>query len=223
MSSILSSMSSIPANTTGATKLRKKSVTKHTGGDVKAKALWKTVVIVIANNIGFLVLVLFLAHIVRHIAKVEKILEVHVDRKLKLGSEVSGLQSDLGKRMDDKSLEGVLNGNEMGLDEIPGFANEVLNGNEWLTREEFDNFLEEFKGWKGGEMGLDEIRAFAKGVVEKEIEKHAAKALWMTVVSLIVNNLDLVILAVWRGWCECEDAFGSVCWWEWSGMAFVTL
>nr|GFC68057.1 SAD1/UNC-84 domain protein 1 [Tanacetum cinerariifolium] len=106
-------MSSISANTTGATKLRKKSVTKQTGGDVKAKALWKTA--------------------------------------------------------------GVLNGNEMGLDEIPGFAKE------------------EFKGWKGGEMGLDEIRAFAKGVVEKEIEKlakgvvkkenekHAAKALWMTV------------------------------------------
>nr|GFA70789.1 hypothetical protein [Tanacetum cinerariifolium] len=185
MSSISSSMSSISANTTGATKLRKKSVTKQT--------LWKTAVSMIANNVGVLVLVLILAHIVKHIAKVEKILEVHVDRKLKLGSEVSGLQSDLGKRMDDKSLEGVLNGNEMGLDEIPGFAKEVLNGNEWLTREEFDKFVEEFKGWKGGEMGLDEIRAFAKGVVEKEIEKlakgvvekenekHAAKALWMTV------------------------------------------
>nr|GEW19547.1 hypothetical protein [Tanacetum cinerariifolium] len=276
---------------------------------------------VIANNLGFLVLVLFLAHIVRHIAKVEKILEVHVDRKLKLGSEVSrlrsdlgkqldddslegvlnsnemgldeipgfvkgyevvkfvtkievqvdrkldseisGLQSELGKRMDDENLEGMVNGNEMGLDEIPRFTKGVLNGNEcltgyemndesgklgkqmddesgkfnkrfretdtkigilegvlngiqWLTREEFDKFVKEFKGWKGGEMRLDEIRAFAKeviekeieklakGVVDNEIEKNATKTLWMTVVCVIVNNLDL-----WLGRVDYAVASGG--------------
>nr|GEZ74028.1 SUN domain-containing protein 1 [Tanacetum cinerariifolium] len=139
--------------------------------------------------------------------------------------KAKALWKTAGNRWMTRVWRVVLNGNEMGLDEIPGFAKEVLNGNKWLTREEFDKFVEEFKGWKRGEMGLDEIRVFAKGVVEKEIEKlakgvvekeiekHAAKSLWMTM-SLIVNNLDLVILAVWRGWCECEEAFGNVCWWE---------
>nr|GEU54814.1 hypothetical protein [Tanacetum cinerariifolium] len=132
-----------------ATKLRKKSVIKQTGGDVKAKALCKTAVSVIANNLGFLVLVLFLAHIVRHIVKVEKILEVHVDRKLKLGSEVqvdrklesevNGLQSEFGKRIDDENLEGMVNGNEMGLDEISGFAKGVLKGNECLTEKRMND------------------------------------------------------------------------------------
>nr|GEW92186.1 SUN domain-containing protein 1 [Tanacetum cinerariifolium] len=174
------------------------------------------------------------------VGKFKTKIKVQVDRKLE--SEVSGLQSELGKRMDDENLDGVVNGNEMGLDEIPGFAKGVLNGNEcltgyevrkfktkmkvqvdkkleskvsglrsketdakirslegvlnriqWLTREEFDKFVEEFKGWKGGKMGLDEIRAFtkgvvekeieklAKGVVDKEIEKNTTKALWTTV------------------------------------------
>nr|GEW32367.1 protein SAD1/UNC-84 domain protein 1-like [Tanacetum cinerariifolium] len=54
-----------------------------------------------------------------------------------------------------------------------GILEGVLNGIQWLTREEFDKFVEEFKGWKGREMGLDEIQAFAKWVVEKEIEKIA--------------------------------------------------
>ncbi|GKG26536.1 hypothetical protein Tco_0402239, partial [Tanacetum coccineum] len=65
-------------------------------------------------------------------------MEMQVDRKLE--SELIGLQSELGKRMDGEGLEGVLNGNEMGLDEISGFAKGVLNGNEWLTGYEVGKF-----------------------------------------------------------------------------------
>nr|GEV58392.1 hypothetical protein [Tanacetum cinerariifolium] len=61
-------------------------------------------------------------------------------KALKLESEVSRLKNELGKRMDDKSLEGVVNGNEMGLDEIPGFAKGVFNGNELLTGYKVENF-----------------------------------------------------------------------------------
>ncbi|GKE27921.1 hypothetical protein Tco_1443305 [Tanacetum coccineum] len=154
-------MSSITENTTGATlrrstdkkpgqdstKLRKKSVSIKTS--VKTKALRKTVVSVIVENLGLLVILLLLAHLVRQIAQLEKKMVVPVDRMLE--SQVSGLQSAVGKQMDDESLEGLLNGNEMGLDELPGRGD-----------------------------GLDEIRAFAKGVVEKEIEKLATKAAWKT-------------------------------------------
>nr|GEU74395.1 protein SAD1/UNC-84 domain protein 1-like [Tanacetum cinerariifolium] len=186
------------------TKLRKKSVAKKTGGDVKAKAPWKTAVSVIVKNLGLLVILLLLVQMVRklgfnhgggvgfevagvdyerRIAEVEaflktttKMMQVQVevvDKKLE--SEVSGLRSELGKRMDDESGKFNKRFNEM--DVKIGSLEGVLNGNEWLTREEFDKFVEEFKGRKGGEMGLDEIRAFAKGVVEKEIGKHAADGL----------------------------------------------
>ncbi|GJY09468.1 SUN domain-containing protein 1-like protein [Tanacetum coccineum] len=186
------------------TKLRKKSVAKKTGSDVKAKAPWKTAVSVIVKNLGLLVILLLLVQMVRklgfnygggvgfevagvdyerRIAEVEaflktttKMMQVQVevvDRKLE--SEVSGLRSELGKRMDEESGKFNKRFNEM--DVKIGSLETVLNGNEWLTREEFDKFVEEFKGKKGGEMGLDEIRAFAKRVVEKEIGKHAADGL----------------------------------------------
>nr|GEU54813.1 hypothetical protein [Tanacetum cinerariifolium] len=172
-SSMSSSMSSIPANTTEATKLQKKSVIKQTGGDVKAKTLWKTAMGVIANNLdGVLNSNEIGLDKIQGFAKgyevgnFETKMEVEVDRKLE--SEVSGLKNELGKRMDDKSLEEVVNGNEMRLDEIPGFM-------------------------KG------EIEKLAKGLVDKEIEKSAVKALWLFVVSVIINNLDLVDFAMASG------------------------
>nr|GEY50603.1 hypothetical protein [Tanacetum cinerariifolium] len=112
------------------------------------------------------------------VGKFKTKIEVQVDRKLE--SEVSGLQRELGKQMNDES--GKL---RKQMDDESGKFNKretdakirilegVLNGIQWLIREEFDKFVEEFKGWKGREMGLDEIRAFAKGVVKKEIKKLA--------------------------------------------------
>ncbi|KAD4179760.1 hypothetical protein E3N88_28351 [Mikania micrantha] len=56
-----------------------------------------------------------------------------------------------------------------------------LMATEWLSKDEFDKFVEEFKVKKGvddiGELKLDEIRAFAREIVEKEIGKHAADGL----------------------------------------------
>lgn len=187
-----------------ATKIKKKSVAKKTGGEVRAKAAWKTAVSVIVKNLGLLVILLLLFQMVRklgfnygggvgfevagvdyerRIAEVEaflktttKMMQVQVevvDRKLE--SEVSGLRSELGKRIGEES--GKVNKRFNEVEARVGSLEGVLSGNEWLTREEFDKFVEEFKGRKGGEMGLDEIRAFAKGVVEKEIRKHAADGL----------------------------------------------
>ena len=55
-----------------------------------------------------------------------------------------------------------------------------LKGEDWLSKEEFEKFVDEVRsvkgsGYEGG--GLDEIREFARGVIVKEIEKHAADGL----------------------------------------------
>nr|GFA93071.1 hypothetical protein [Tanacetum cinerariifolium] len=52
--------------------------------------------------------------------------------------------------------------------------------------------------------GKKEIEKLANGVVDKEIEKSAVKALWLTIVNMIVNNLDL-----WFGRVDYEVAFGG--------------
>lgn len=60
-----------------------------------------------------------------------------------------------------------------------GSLERYLNGNEWLSKGEFDRLFEEFKG-KGGSDGgeaLDEVMAVAREMVGKEIEKHAADGL----------------------------------------------
>ncbi|GJZ81761.1 SUN domain-containing protein 1-like protein [Tanacetum coccineum] len=157
------------------TKLRKKSVAKKTGSDVKAKAPWKTAVSVIVKNLGLLVILLLLAQMVRKLGFNYgggvgfEVAGVDYERRI---AEVEAFLKTTTKMMQvqvevvDRKLESEI-----------GSLETVLNGNEWLTREEFDKFVEEFKGRKGGEMGLDEIRAFAKGVVEKEIGRHAADGL----------------------------------------------
>lgn len=123
----------------------------------------------------------------RRIAEVEKFLKTTtkmmqvqvevVDRKIE--NEIAGLKSEISKRIDDDRIEfsskvGELDGRVEGVEKF-------LSGNEWLSRDEFDKFVEEFLGKKKGndigEMKLDEIRAFAKEIVEKEIGKHAADGL----------------------------------------------
>nr|GEU63496.1 hypothetical protein [Tanacetum cinerariifolium] len=164
-SSMSSSMSSIPVNTTEATKLRKKSIIKQIGGDVKAKALWKTVMEAHADR--KLKLMSEVSRVGGDTGFYEGLrswktkIKVEVDRKLE--SEVSELKNELGKRRDDESLEGMVNGNEMGLDEIPGFLKGCSMGMSWV--------------------GEKEIEKLANGIVDKEIEKSTAKALWLTIVN----------------------------------------
>ncbi|XP_059656425.1 SUN domain-containing protein 1-like [Cornus florida] len=102
-----------------------------------------------------------------------------VDRKIE--NEVGSLRREMGKKIEDKGAELAidlkkLDGRTESLEKQIG----ELRATEWLSKEDFDRFLNEFKKGKAsshGDVNLDEIRAFAREIVEKEIEKHAADGL----------------------------------------------
>ncbi|RDY07819.1 SUN domain-containing protein 1, partial [Mucuna pruriens] len=114
--------------------------------------------------------------------KTAKMIQVQVDVvDKKIEDEVRGLRKELNERIDEKGaiLENGLKELEARSVGLERYMNE-LKGEDWLSKEEFEKFVEEVKsvkgsGYEGG--GLDEIREFARGVVEKEIEKHAADGL----------------------------------------------
>ncbi|KAA8517892.1 hypothetical protein F0562_015366 [Nyssa sinensis] len=100
-----------------------------------------------------------------------------VDQKLE--NEVSDLRRKMSKKIEDKSDEFV---NE--LKELDGRIEKLeknlgdLRATNWLAKEDFDKFFDEFNKAKGLDHGdrdvnSDEIRAFAREIVEKEIGKHA--------------------------------------------------
>ncbi|GJS67307.1 hypothetical protein Tco_0681871 [Tanacetum coccineum] len=194
------------------TKLRKQSVVKKTGRDVKAKAVWKTGVSVIVKNLGLLVILLLLAQMLRNLGffygggvgfEIERIYYerqiAEIEAFLKTTNKMMQMQVDVvdRKRMDDFNKRF----NEM--DAEIGSLESVLNANEWLTRQEFDKFVEEIKGTKGGEIGLDEIRAFAKGVVEKEIGRLASDGL---------GRVDYAVASGGASVVKHSEAYVSVSW-----------
>ncbi|XP_071729749.1 SUN domain-containing protein 1-like [Rutidosis leptorrhynchoides] len=120
-----------------------------------------------------------IAEVERFLKTTTKMMQVQVevvDKKIE--NEIAGLKIELSKRIDNDRVEFSSKVSE--LDERVNGVEKLLSGNEWLSRDEFDKFVEEYLGKKKGgddEMKLDEIRAFAKEIVEKEIEKHAADGL----------------------------------------------
>ncbi|XP_058226075.1 SUN domain-containing protein 1 [Rhododendron vialii] len=123
------------------------------------------------------------------IAEVEKFLKTTtkmmqvqmdvVDRKIE--NEVLDLKTDL-KRIEERreAFErelGKLDGRTEGLEKALG----ELRSTEWLSKQDLGLFFDELrkknKGLGNGDLNLDEIRAVARGIVEKEIEKHAADGL----------------------------------------------
>lgn len=125
------------------------------------------------------------------IAKVEKFLKTTakmmqvqievVDQKI--GNEVGGIKTEL-KRIDERgkafaSELSKLDGRTEGLEKSLG----ELSSMEWLSKEDMARFFDELKKNNKGlgngdvDLDLDEIRAIARGIVEKEIEKHAADGL----------------------------------------------
>ncbi|CAH1449674.1 unnamed protein product [Lactuca virosa] len=197
---------SLPTNST--TKPRKRTTDKKGGAPSTTKAPWKRVVSVIMKNFALILILLLLAQMIRRlafnqgsgfdsilisssdyerrIAEVEaflktttKMMQVQVevvDRKIE--NEIAGLKTELSKRIDDKGAE--ISSRVSEFDGRLETIEKSLTTN-WLTKDEFNRFLEEFKGKKGvddiSDLKLDEIRAFAKEIVEKEIEKHAADGL----------------------------------------------
>ncbi|KAI3701855.1 hypothetical protein L6452_27262 [Arctium lappa] len=198
-----------PLPTNSTTKLRKRTVLKKGTVPNSSRPPWKTAASVIVKNLGLLLVLLLLAQMVRRlafnqgsgydsilipssdyerrIAEVEaflktttKMMQVQVevvDRKIE--SEIAGLKTELSKRIDDEGAEFSTRFTE--LDGRVESMEKSLAATEWLSKDEFDRFLEEFKGKKGiddvGDLKLDEVRAFAREIVEKEIGKHAADGL----------------------------------------------
>lgn len=102
-----------------------------------------------------------------------------VDRKIE--NEVSDLKTGL-RRIEERreAFErelGKLDGRTEGLEKALG----ELRSTEWLSKQDLGLFFDELrkknKGLGNGDLNLDEIRAVARGIVEKEIEKHAADGL----------------------------------------------
>ncbi|XP_052172331.1 SUN domain-containing protein 1-like [Diospyros lotus] len=127
----------------------------------------------------------------RRIAEVEaflktttKMMQVQVevvDKKIE--NEVSGLRLELNKKIEATNAElgselKKLDGRTGGLEKTFG----EFRSKDWLAKEDFEKFVEEFKKAKGTgnsfeDVKLDEIRAFAREIVEREIAKHAADGL----------------------------------------------
>ncbi|ESW05543.1 hypothetical protein PHAVU_011G188500 [Phaseolus vulgaris] len=114
--------------------------------------------------------------------KTAKMIQVQVDVvDKKIEDEVRGLRKELNEKIEEKGviLESGLKKLEARSEELERYLSE-LKGDDWLSKEEFEKFVEEVRNVKGGGYqggGLDEIRDFARGVIEKEIEKHAADGL----------------------------------------------
>lgn len=176
------------------------------------KPRWATVVSIFTKNFLLLVAVLGLGQMIRRvylksgdsagaelgfseferrITEVEnflktttKMMQLQVevlDRKVE--SEMGGLRREVSKSIDDKSviLERELKKLEEKSEGLERTLSE-LKAVDWLSKEEFEKFFEEFKKQKSGELSendvsLDDIRVYAREIVEKEIEKHAADGL----------------------------------------------
>ena len=114
--------------------------------------------------------------------KTAKMIQVQVDVvDKKIEDEVRGLRRELNEKIEEKGeiLENGLKKMEAKNEELERYLSE-LKGQDWLSKEEFEKFVDEVRsvkgsGYEGG--GLDEIREFARRVIVKEIEKHAADGL----------------------------------------------
>ncbi|XAR54514.1 hypothetical protein NMG60_11029670 [Bertholletia excelsa] len=175
------------------------------------KPRWQTVISVLTKNLLLLLVLFGFAQMVRRlvqnsgngspiassaeferrIAEVEtflktttKMMQVQVDVvDRKIENEIGGLRMEVNKKIEDKEAKLVselkkLDGRTEGLEK----SLLELKGTEWISKDDFDKFFEEFKKVKGldhgnGEVNLDEVRAFAKNIVEEEIERHAADGL----------------------------------------------
>lgn len=116
--------------------------------------------------------------------KTSKMIQVQVDVvDKKLESEIGGLRKELSKQIEDRSvmMRTDLRKLEAKSEVVEKSLSELKEGN-WLSKQEFEKFIQEFMKGKGGEVdqsdvSLDDVRAYARDVVLKEIEKHAADGL----------------------------------------------
>lgn len=197
-----------PLPTNSTTKSRKRTADKKGGVPSSTKSPWKRAVRVLMKNFALLLIVLLLVQMIRKLAfnqgsgfdsilipssdyesriaeveafmtKTTKAMQFQVEVvDQKINSRIAGLNTELSKKIDDKGAE--LSSRISELDGKFKSMEESLT-TDWLSKDEFNSFLEDFKAKKGvddiGELKLDEVRAFAREIVEKELEKHAADGL----------------------------------------------
>ncbi|RAL39081.1 hypothetical protein DM860_011567 [Cuscuta australis] len=119
------------------------------------------------------------------VKKTTKMMQVQVELiERKLENKIQPVKGEFSKKLEAKEAEFVSKLNE--LDErTVNLESSVskMGAENWLSKEEFDKFLEEFKEKKSSEnsgVSLDEIKLYARESVEREIAKHVADGLgWM--------------------------------------------
>ncbi|XP_073130542.1 SUN domain-containing protein 1-like [Henckelia pumila] len=105
-----------------------------------------------------------------------------IDRKMEDG--VGLVRKEFGERMEknEEEVELKLKALDVRSDAFEKFI-DGFRGKSLFSKEEFDDFFQEFLKTKnnriGSDLGLDEIKDYAREIVEKEIEKHAADGLGM--------------------------------------------
>lgn len=202
--------STLPPNSTAP--LPRRSAARKAASKPE-KPRWQTVVSVFTKNFLLLLVLLLLAQMIRRLAlnsntqesgvitvpssdyegrlaemesflkTATKMMQVQVevvDRKIE--NEIAGLRNAFGRKIEENGLEFSSQLNK--LDARVQSVEKLVGDKDWLAKDDFEKFVEEFKKAKGadgdnGDVSLDEVRAFAKEIVEKEIEKHAADGLGM--------------------------------------------
>ncbi|KAL3537767.1 hypothetical protein ACH5RR_001133 [Cinchona calisaya] len=119
---------------------------------------------------------------IRSTTKTMKMMQVQVDvLDRKIGDEIGSVKRELDEKIDCKGVELETKLKDLGgrTVNLEGFVGDLGGKMEnFLSKEELNQFLEEFKKTKSGDMvSLDEVRVFARGIVEREIEKHGADGL----------------------------------------------
>lgn len=117
------------------------------------------------------------------VKKTTKMMQVQIDViDQKLDTGIRNVRDELSVKMDDKVEELQLklkevSGTSENLEKLMGEFREK----NWVSRDEVENMLEEYRKMKGSsevdDKSLDEFRVYARQMVEKEIEKHAADGL----------------------------------------------
>ncbi|CAI9102779.1 OLC1v1001112C1 [Oldenlandia corymbosa var. corymbosa] len=142
----------------------------------------------------------------RSTAKSMKMMQVQVDvLDRKIGDEIGSVKRDVGEQIEAKSLQleaklKELDGRTLNFESFMGDLRARMG--EWLSKEELNEFIEELKktNKNGDAVTLDEVRAFARGVVEREIEKHAADGIGRVDYALgTVGGLVLRHSETWAG------------------------
>lgn len=144
-----------------------------------------------------------------------KMIQVQVEAvNKKIDNEVGGLRKELDDKIDSKIM--FL---ERDLKQLAARSEgihkslEELKAVEWLSKEDFNKFIEEFQKQKGAGLGdsekdvsLDDVRAYAREIVLKEIEKHASDGLGRVDYALatgggmVVKHSDPYLTGKLRNW-----------------------